>query len=114
MANVRDRLLALYLGCGVEKLGFLDALDAEDERWDYVVEEICTCDRPGIGLIKSVFSEEEKTYFVDLMEKHYYSVEVEAKNRTEAIQKAWELFDRGGLEPCDYENITISVEEEPE
>ena len=111
MSNVRDLLLAQFLGCNIEELAFLDSIDENDDRWGEVTEEINGGIRPGLSLVKKVFG--KRLYLVTLNEYRTVEVEVEAEDEYEARTLAMNLAHIGEYSyTTDAEVEVISVEEE--
>ena len=109
MASIRDRLLAVYLGCEVEELDFLDGLDADDERWDDIVVQIGDNNPPNLDLLKDEFEMKRYTVVMEVHEIRHASVVTWARNEEDAEKRVLDLMDSGYLYDFDVVGQTVEV-----
>ena len=112
MASIRDRLLAVYLGCEVEELDFLDDLDVDDERWDDIVEGIFDHiydDFPGIELVKDEFEKKSYSVVMEVHEIRHTSMVIWANNEKDAEKRVLDLMNSGCFYDYDVVGETVEV-----
>lgn len=90
MKNIKDILLARYLGCDVADIAILERIpDISEEEWEAVIADMhcgdCPYHKSGMELIREKLS---KKYSVVITETRYYTVEVDALNRADADERA--------------------------